>query len=160
SGTYVGNGVDNTQIVQLGFQPDLVIVKGDSTQYPVVRTSTMAGDASKPMGGAAALAMNLIQSLDSTGGGAFTVGFDARVNSNAQTYYYAAWKAVAGEMNVGTYAGNNTDNRNITGVGFQPEYVVTRGVAAQYTAQHPASLGIAVDASLPFANFAKAVNGI
>lgn len=43
----------------------------------------MTGDAAKPMTGATALTANLIQSLD-TGG--FTIGSDARVNSNLVEY--------------------------------------------------------------------------
>ena len=54
-------------------------------------------------------------------------------------------------MRVGTYVGNNTDNRNITGVGFEPEYlVVKRYGAAAYATQFPASLGRSTDTAMGF----------
>ena len=98
-----------------------------------------------------------ITALGATG---FTVRTSANVNTNGRTYHYAAWKAVAGEMSVGSYVGNNADNRNITGVGFQPESVITRGIGALFGAYHPASLGIAVDLAVPFVNFGSSANGI
>ena len=57
-----------------------MIVKGDTAQTAAIRTSTMSGDAAKPMAGATALTANVIQSLDSDG---FTIGTDARVNTAA-----------------------------------------------------------------------------
>lgn len=127
SGTYTGNGLDNRAITELGFQPDVVIVKGDTTQIGVIRTSTMVGDASKPMTGATALTADLIQSLDASG---FTIGTDARVNSNTLSYYWVAFKAVAGEMKVSTYTGNGLLSQAITGVGFQPDLVFIMSAGA------------------------------
>ena len=51
SGFYLGNSVDNRAIIGVGFRPDVVIVKGDTAQTAAVRTSTMSGDAAKPMTG-------------------------------------------------------------------------------------------------------------
>ena len=72
-GTYAGNGVNATGITGVGFQPDFVLVKGGAN-IAVLRTSSMAGDLSKAMAGATALAANLVESLDADG---FTVGDDA-----------------------------------------------------------------------------------
>ena len=44
----------------------------------------------------------------------------------ARCYYYVAWNEIAGKMDVGSYSGNATDNRSITGVGFLPQYVIVR----------------------------------
>ena len=245
TGTYTGDGIDNRSITQLGFQPDVVIIKGDTVQVAVCRTSTMTGDNAKPLDGDAALTANLVQSLDASG---FTIGTDNRVNEDTVVYYwiafktqsaelavgsytgdatdnrtidisdtsssadfqpdyvlvmsandkdpfqrssamtgdtsfgladgaasdhiqafvsngfevgtqehanedgktfhYIAWKAVSGKMNVGSYTGNGTDDRNITGVGFEPEYVMVKVDANQETVHHPASLGPSTDASL------------
>src|SRR3954447_20449763 len=72
SGSYTGNGTDNRAITGVGFQPDVVMVKSDDNSgVAEIRTSTMAGDATKPMTGNTALTANLIQSLDSNG---FTIG--------------------------------------------------------------------------------------
>ncbi len=55
TGNYTGNGTDDRAITGLGFQPDVVIVKGDVAETAVMRTSTMAGDASKPLVGPTSL---------------------------------------------------------------------------------------------------------
>ena len=127
SGSYTGNGSDNRQITDPGFQPDLVIVKGASTQVSVMRTSTMTGDTTKPLVrpafGSAALAANLVQSLDA---GGFTIGTDARVNTNGTTYYWVAFQADAGALKVGSYGGTGAA-QSVSGVGFSPEYVAVLG---------------------------------
>lgn len=129
SGTYDGNNSDNRAITGVGFQPDLVIVKSSRSQTAVFRTATMSGDSSKPVS-ATALTPNLIQSLDADG---FTVGNDARTNTNAggAVFYWTAFKASDGVMKLGTYTGNGAASRSITGAGFSPEYAVLMSAGAQ-----------------------------
>ncbi len=131
SGSYTGNGVDNRAIAGLGFHPDLVLVKADAAQIAVARTSTMSGDAAKPMTGSTALAANLIQSLDATG---FTLGTDTRVNANGTTYYWTALRASVGTLAVGAYSGTGAA-RSITGIGFSPEYAMIFAAAANQPVQ-------------------------
>jgi hypothetical protein len=131
SGTYTGNGGDNRQILGLDFQPDVVIVKGNNTQVAVARTSTMSGDASKPLTGATGLSADRIQSLDANG---FTVGTNSQVNASGTAYYWMALKAASGELKLGTYSGNGT-SQSITGLGFSPEYVATLSAGANNAAQ-------------------------
>ena len=66
---------------------------------------------------------NLITSFGAT---SFVVGNDTLVNGNGKTYYWTAMKAGV-DVAVGSYAGNGVDNRNITGVAFQPSWVMTMG---------------------------------
>jgi hypothetical protein len=120
SGSYTGTGLDDQVVADIGFLPDVVIVKGDVKEVAVIRTSTMAGDAAKPMIGSVALTANLIQSLNP---GNFVIGNDPRVNSLLVEYYWVAFKAVPGKLKVGTYTGNGAANRAITGAGFSPEMV-------------------------------------
>jgi hypothetical protein len=129
SGTYTGNATDNRAIT-VGFQPDFVLVKDANNSEGVARSSSMAGDVSKPMGSLTAFAADNIQSLDANG---FTVGLDNRVNRNGRTYYWGAFKANSQAMKVGTYNGNGT-TKSITGVGFQPELVILMGNNAQRAA--------------------------
>ena len=103
TGSYVGNAVDNRAINTVGFTPDLVIVKSRAAGLGVARTSTMAGDVSKSLGNAQALAANRIQSLTATG---FTIGTQNTVNANGTTYSWVAFRTCAGTMSVGSYTGN------------------------------------------------------
>jgi len=121
-GSYVGNGLDDRPITGLGFQPDLVIIKCHTwSQYACWRSSTMSGDVSAIFASALVLQSNLIQSLEADG---FTVGTNTRVNGSGQTYHWMAFKDNGGgDFKVGSYTGNGTDNRDITGLGFEPDLV-------------------------------------
>ncbi|MGA2286222.1 MAG: hypothetical protein ABSG55_08135 [Dehalococcoidia bacterium] len=123
TGSFTGSGVDDRQISGVGFQPNVVVVKSATTRVAIIRTSTMNGDAAKILGDTGALAADLIQSLDADG---FTIGTDVRVNNSGEAYYWVAMKAGC-DLVVGSYVGNGADNRSISGVGFQPAWVVTLG---------------------------------
>jgi len=130
TGTYVGDGVDNRPITGVGFPPDVVYVRASANQRTVVKTSTMAGDSAKELGNNGALATDRIQSLDSDG---FTVGKNAQVNQNGVTYTWWAFEVSPGDLAVGTYIGNGSDNRDITGVGFQPGYLLVMNATGEHS---------------------------
>lgn len=121
SGSYAGNGADNRAITGVGFQPDTVIIKGDTSQVAVARLSSMIGDSSKLLVGSAALTPDIIQSLDADG---FTIGTHATVNSSGANYHWIAFKAEAELLKIGSYTGDGTTNHPITGLGFSPDYIM------------------------------------
>jgi uncharacterized repeat protein (TIGR01451 family) len=146
SGSYTGDGVAGRAITGLGFQPDVVIVKGDTTESAILKSSSMPGDASKTIGSKSAISPNMIQTLDPDG---FTVGASGRVNAPGVTYYWTAFRAARPEMIVGSYTGDDADDRSIGGVGFEPVYVIVMNEANEDAMQRfAAQFG---DASLPFA---------
>src|SRR4029078_1620935 len=100
-----------------GYSPEAVFVMSTAGKEAVMRTSLD----SKSYNFGAPTGADYISSLDSDG---FTVNSDGRVNSSGVTYYYITWNQMPGTMDVGTYAGTGLDNRNITGLGFQPEWVM------------------------------------
>jgi hypothetical protein len=120
SGTYGGDGVDDRAITGLGFQPDVVIVKGNAASEAFIRTSTFPAGESKRLVGGNTAELNQIQSFETDG---FTIGSGTRVNTNGNTYYWTAFKADSGVLKVGSYTGNGT-SQTIAGVGFSPEYVL------------------------------------
>lgn len=131
SGSYSGTGADNRAITGVGFKPSVVIVKGSTTQTAAIRTSTMSGDAAKPMAGATGLTADVIQSLDANG---FTIGTNARVNTNAVAYQWIAFRAQDGLLKVGSYTGNGT-SQSTTGLGFSPEYAAVFSAGANNAVQ-------------------------
>ena len=135
TGTYAGDGSDGRQIAGLGFPPDVVFLKADDTRAGVIRSITMAGDAAKDVSTGGSLQANLIESLDADG---FTIGSDNKVNKNGKDYYWVALKA-GSDLSVGSYTGDASDDRSITGVGFQPVWVITMG-DGQKAFFRPASL--------------------
>ncbi len=144
-GSYTGNAVDSRSIIGIGFQPDIVFVMSSGSQIMVFKPSTLSGDSSFLFTGANAAA-NLIQALEPDG---FQVGTDSQVNANSTVYHYIAWKNVTGRVANGTYTGTGVDNRNISGVGFQPEWVFLKATS-QIAAQKPNSTGAGTDSSLRF----------
>jgi hypothetical protein len=123
--SYVGDGGSSHPITGVGFQPDVVIIKSSANRAAVIRTSTMGGTVSKIIGSTGPLDANCILSLNVDG---FTVGSSQDVNKKDDTYYYAAMKA-GSDLRVGSYPGNGS-SQQITGVGFQPVWVVTLGDGA------------------------------
>jgi signal peptidase I len=123
TGTYVGDTSDD-RVVGVGFAPDAVFVKCTCGLAGIVRTSTMVGDASKVLGTGAVLVPNGIQSFDTDG---FVVGTDTKVNGgSSRTYHWVALQRGT-DFAVGSYLGDGTDDRSITGVGLQPAWVLTLG---------------------------------
>ena len=133
-GTYTGTGAA-TLAVTTGFQPSLVMVK---------RSTAVSGhyrQASEPTNETLFMDTTTrnttganIQSMSATG---FTVG--ATDNASAGIFYYIAFKTTTGSFKEGTYAGNATDNRSVTGVGFVPNFALTKN-ATSVTAANQNSL--------------------
>jgi hypothetical protein len=135
-GSYTGNGTTQP-ITGLGFQPEYVFVMSAGASRSMQRFSGMTS--SFGFGSDTGTA-NVLNSLDADG---FTVGSAAEANAAGATYHYVAFNSVAGSVTKATYAGNGSAARNITGVGFQPDYVMVRAndtTAAKSGRHRPASL--------------------
>lgn len=160
-GTYTGDGVAGRLIASVGFQPNAVMTFPEAAFRPLIRSSTMGADDCYNFDANEFNPGNRIQAFLATG---FQVGSDVDVNGGGQTYHYIAWKAVAGKMAVGSYAGDGVDNRNLDVAGFQPEWVMVKrasNVAIARPWMHkPASTGLAADYGLFLADFMGTGNGI
>lgn len=130
TGSYTGSGTAQS-ITGIGFQPDLVMIKDESANYQVFRTSLMRGDLTSYFSNTPTNFTGGITSINSTG---FSVGTNANVNTSGNTYH---WQAFSGAWNpetnagstdfaIGVYTGNGTDNRSITGMPWQPDMVTVR----------------------------------
>ena len=133
-GTYVGNGSDNRSITGVGFQPVWVVTLGDG-EDSAFRPASLLGDNSYLMAADGKLA-NRIQAMEVTG---FQIGSDANVNKSGTTYHYIAW-AASSRVSEGSYTGDGSDNRSITGVGFQPQMVWVKRDDTKPSTWRPASV--------------------
>ena len=117
-GQYTGNGTTQG-ITGVGFQPTCVIVKDQTNgNNGIFRTSSMTALASLSLREDSGAFSTGIITLDADG---FTVSTDGRANTNADVYNYVAITDNGdGDFKVGTWVGNSTDNRAITGFGFKP----------------------------------------
>lgn len=131
TGSYVGDGADNHAITDVGFSPDLVIVKGGvniacfkTKHMPFDLTAFLAGNIAHFSGGVKGLLPN-----------GFQVGTDAKVNANGTTYYYIAIKGYDAQnfFRVFTYVGKVGDNRqlNDANIFFTPDIAWAKGNNAQ-----------------------------
>ena len=154
TGRYTGNGAPLRSITGLGFQPDLVLVKGDLPAATLVRMSGMPGNAAKSLGADGTVLANGILSLDANG---FSVGNHAAVNTAATTYYWVAFAASPDLLVLGSYAGSGLDNQHVS-VGFQPSYVLLFGDGGQLAMQRFAAQP--ADLSLPFVDSSERGNCI
>ncbi|NIM20224.1 MAG: DUF11 domain-containing protein [Candidatus Latescibacteria bacterium] len=136
-GSYLGDGSDDRSIPTVGFQPDYVIVMSESPRQAIQRFPTQTGDRSIQFTPAAE-EPDLIQAFEPSG---FQVGSHPNVNQSSVAFHYAAWKVSPGKIAGNDYTGDGSDDRDITGVGFQPEYMLIKHDGSNYAAFHrPASL--------------------
>jgi hypothetical protein len=152
-GTYTGNTTGQS-ITGLGFSPELVILMGNTNQRSVLH---FAGGRTYRFDTGTSIASG-VSSMDADG---FTVGTALETNAATVAYHYVAFNDVANSIDVSSYAGDGTDNRNVTTPGFQPDYALIRAddnVTGRPAVQRPASL--AGDATLLFAGSANVTNRI
>jgi len=147
TGYYMGNGSDNRQITNIGFQPDLVLVKDNTTvgnDGILWRSSVMTGERTAKFEAEADLTTNAIQSLDATG---FTLGTSTDVNASNVPYFWMAFGGSSCDNNgnfcVGSYTGNAGQQAVTTG--FQPDLVIvkssTTNVAALWKSSSMSTTG-------------------
>ena len=131
-GSYTGTGSDNLAVTSPGFKPDLVWIRRvGSTDTGTVQmyftTSSMPTGYSTTWREDAAFVTNAIKSLDTNG---FTLGTNAAVNYNGDSYYYVAVKDNgAGDFAVGSFYGNAQDSQSIK-CGFQPDFLLIKSNSA------------------------------
>ncbi len=136
-GTYTGNGAASRAIT-VGFQPAYVMVKRSTAVEGNFRTASEPANETLFFGTTARNTTGLyIASFAAT---TFTVG--GTDNANTGVFYYVAFKAGSSVMAEGTYAGNATDNRNITGLGFQPNMVMVKNATSATAASRSTVMNV------------------
>jgi len=128
-GSYTGNATKQT-INNIGFKPDLVLIKGNSTGLQVFRTSLMGGNTSAYLGSTSA---NFADAIISLNDGSFDIGGSTAVNANNVVYQWQAFgnaynpieNSGASDFAIGAYYGSGIDNRDI-GLPFTPDLVVIK----------------------------------
>ena len=154
-GTYTGTGASQS-IAGLDFSPDIVFVSGRQRRRARAQ-GQRRGRRRTPSRSTGGAVTNYITALGADG---FTVGTDTRVNRSGDLYHYVAWNEIPGKIDVGTYTGNGADNRNITGVGFQPDFVMVQTNGGLPTVAHSTAMGPSTDTSHFFNATANQANQI
>lgn len=126
TGSYSGTG-STQSITGVGFSPEMVLIKGTNTNVPYWRIAAMGANLSSAFG-ASSPQLNRIQTLDADG---FTLGSGTEVNDAGNTFYYLAIEDAAASNLPGSFTGNGSDSRNITGLSFGPTFVLVKSVRAE-----------------------------
>jgi hypothetical protein len=125
TGSYIGDGFDDRAIGNVGFEPEALFVASETAdkRSAVMRTALMDGDVSCEL--KSRCREDRIQALLPDG---FEVGSDQAVNRPGRTYHWVALRAddCVNDFRMGTYIGDGADDRSITGVGFQPTYILIK----------------------------------
>lgn len=138
-GSYTGNATARS-ITGVGFQPDFIFIKrstGTNQQgraaFGSAPTYAFPFSSSNPTTG-------IIDSFDTDG---FSISTISIVNSAGAKFDFFCLKAPTGAGTQTTYTGNGSDNRAITGLGFQPEFMLVKAIAGgqQFVGRNGAMTG-------------------
>ncbi len=141
-GSYTGNGTSQT-VNNIGFQAETAFVFGEAGSQLVFRTSQNANTFDISNNGAYA------GGITSLGANSFSVGNSTTTNQNAIAYHYFALNESSNYFKTGTYTGNGSDNRNITGVGFESEFLIVKSTSTNnFAIGKTESTGYNVDANV------------
>ena len=155
TGTYSGNSAANEINISPAFLPVFVytVPVGASTVRPSwVNTTSAADSLAHNVGITAGFAG--FTSLDADG---FTMPSSATYNVTGTDYAYIALKAAPLYLSSFKYTGDGTDDRTITGAGFQPENVWTKNTSQTIQAAWKPK-GQSTDASSGLQNATTAAN--
>lgn len=162
TGTYTGNDVDDRDIpipFDLSLSdPWLIIIRRASNAHPVWATSAMpAGDALL-LAGNAGIQTDTIQAV---GNGFFQIGTAATVNNNTSIFHYVVVQGNGeNDFNVGTYIANDSANRSITGLGFDPNVVLVKTTASSAGSMQFRSTPMPIDTSYQLIDGTQIATGI
>lgn len=108
--SYTGNGT--SQSIATSFIPRVIIIKARGAINSVIKTDTMAGDATAFFAGASANFAGGVTAVPS--GNSFAVGADAKVNTNGTVFDALCLGGDTSELGTGTFTGNNGADRAIS----------------------------------------------
>ena len=155
-GTYGGNGTAGTSVTGVGFQPDL---RHSPAHYQCGSLIPLVHHGGRPE-----LHAGRQRSTHGHHPGVRARWFPGgrqcqRQRERSSTYHYAAWKATAKRMTVGTYSGDGgDDHQRSAGLDFSPEFVIVqrdaRGRFVGNVAKTESS-GVATDRSFFFGPMAN-----
>jgi hypothetical protein len=138
--TYTGNGAARTISHTLGAIPKFMIVKARSTAstdqgwavYHASNTAAPETDYLLLNSTAATADLDTVWNDTAPTASVFSVGTNALVNTNNDTYVAFLWTEIAGFSRIGSYTGNGSTDGPFVWCGFRPAFVmIKRGDSAE-----------------------------
>jgi hypothetical protein len=136
--TYTGNGSARTISHSLGAVPHFMIVKARTTAgtdqgWPVYhRNNTSAPETDYLLlnSNAATADLDTIWNDTAPTSSVFSVGTNALVNTNNDTYLAYLWTEIAGFSRFGTYTGNASTDGPFVWCGFRPKFIMWKFITS------------------------------
>jgi hypothetical protein len=132
--TYTGNGSARTIAHSLGVAPSMIIVKARTTAstdqgWPIYHSANTAAPATDYLllnSTAATADLDTVWNDTAPTSSVFSVGTNALVNANADTYVAYCFALVAGYSSFGSYTGNGSADGPFVYLGFRPALVIVK----------------------------------
>jgi hypothetical protein len=136
--TYTGNGSARTIAHSLGVAPSMIIVKARTTAstdqgWPVYHSANTAAPATDYLllnSTAATADLDTVWNDTAPTSSVFSVGTNALVNANNDTYVAYCFAPVAGYSAFGSYTGNGSTDGPFVYTGFRPRWVMIKESSA------------------------------
>ena len=152
--TYTGNGSARTIAHSLGVAPSMIIVKARTTAstdqgWPVYHSANTAAPATDYLllnSTAATADLDTVWNDTAPTSSVFSVGTNALVNANNDTYVAYCFAPVSGYSSFGSYTGNGSADGPFIYTGFRPRWILIKdtGGAINWrlldTARNPSNL--------------------
>jgi hypothetical protein len=135
--TYTGNGSARTISHGLGVAPNMIIVKARTTAstdqgwavYHSANTAAPETDYLLLNSTAATADLDTVWNDTAPTSSVFSVGTNALVNANNDTYVAYCFAEVAGYSKFGSYTGNGSTDGVFVYTGFRPKFILTKVVS-------------------------------
>jgi len=131
--SYTGDGANGTVGHGLGVAPEIVLVK----RLNSTGNWSFNGSVGGLTYGTNKLVLNTSDAITSdtnevtaATSTTFTAGTSGSVGASGGTYIAYCFTSISGFSKIGSYVGNATSNRAITGLGFQPNFVMLKNTAS------------------------------
>jgi len=131
---YEGDGVADQQVPHgLSAAPEMIIIKNldDTDKWAVYHTGVGPTKFLSLNESAAAVTSSAYWNNTAPTSTVFTLGATSPVNSpNNENYIAYCFHSVAGYSKFGSYTGNGSAGHAITGLGFQPDFILIKGITS------------------------------
>jgi hypothetical protein len=136
--TYTGNGSARTISHNLGVAPNMIIVKARTTAstdqgWPVYHSANTAAPETDYLllnSTAATADLDTVWNDTAPTSSVFSVGTNALVNANNDTYVAYCWSEAAGYSAFGSYTGNGSTDGPFIFTGFRPKFILYKNASS------------------------------
>ena len=124
---YTGNGANGTVGHGLSAAPEMIIAKSTSDAYEwKIWHKDLSSGYQILFNGAAQASDSSVWTTTTPTSTVFSVGTNVGVNQSAKDYIAYCFHSVSNYSKIGSYSGTGSSGNSITGLGFQPDWIMIK----------------------------------